>query len=74
LALLQQPGMPAKRPDGAGAAHHPGARMPQAILRRSARCAHCDAKGATVMHPSWGGADVGFVPFPADQMLGYSFT
>jgi hypothetical protein len=35
---------------------------------RSARCAHCGAKGATVMHPSWGGPDVGFVPFPADQM------
>jgi len=33
-------------------------------LRRCARCTACGHKGATIQHPGWGGADVGFLPFP----------
>ena len=33
-------------------------------LRRCARCTACGHKGATLQHPGWGGADVGFLPFP----------
>ena len=36
-------------------------------LRRSARCTACGHKGATIQRPSWGGADVGFLPFPVLQ-------
>jgi hypothetical protein len=34
-------------------------------LWRCARCTACGHKGATLQHPGWGGADVGFLPFPA---------
>ncbi len=27
-------------------------------------------KGATLQHPGWGGADVGFAPFPVDRVSG----
>jgi hypothetical protein len=33
-------------------------------LRQCARCTACGHKGATIQHPRWGGADVGFLPFP----------
>jgi hypothetical protein len=33
-------------------------------LRASARCAKCGRKGATLTGPSWGGMDVGVLPFP----------
>jgi hypothetical protein len=36
------------------------------ILRRSARCEKCGAKGgASLQHPSWAGMQVGWEPFPA---------
>jgi len=38
-------------------------------LRRSARCIACGHKGATIQRPSWGGTDVGFLPFPAGLLL-----
>jgi hypothetical protein len=34
-------------------------------LRRCARCTSCGHRGATLQHPGWGGADIGFLPFPA---------
>jgi hypothetical protein len=36
-------------------------------LRRCGRCTTCGHKGATIQRPSWGGADVGFLPFPAQK-------
>jgi hypothetical protein len=33
-------------------------------LCRCARCTACGHKGATLQHPGWGGADLGFLPFP----------
>jgi hypothetical protein len=38
-------------------------------LRRCARCTACGHKGAKLQHPGWGGAGVGFLPFPADRAL-----
>jgi hypothetical protein len=35
------------------------------VLRQRARCTRCGHKGATIQHPGWGGADIGFLPFPA---------
>ncbi len=35
------------------------------VLRQRARRTACGPKGATLQRPSWGGADVGFLPFPA---------
>jgi hypothetical protein len=35
------------------------------VLRQRARCTRCSHKGATIQHPGWGGADIGFLPFPA---------
>jgi hypothetical protein len=32
-------------------------------LRQCARCTACGYKGATVQHPGWGAADIGFLPF-----------
>jgi hypothetical protein len=26
----------------------------------------CGHKGATIQHPGWGGADIGFLPFPTN--------
>ena len=37
------------------------------VLRQRARCTACGNKGATIQHPSWGGADSGFLPFPAPR-------
>jgi hypothetical protein len=34
-------------------------------LRRCARCTSCGRLSATFQRPSWGGKDVGFLPFPA---------
>jgi hypothetical protein len=33
-------------------------------LRQCARCTACGSKGATLQHPGWAGAQVGFLPFP----------
>jgi hypothetical protein len=33
-------------------------------LRRCARCTARGHKGAAIQHPGWGGADIGFLPFP----------
>jgi hypothetical protein len=38
------------------------------LLRRSARYGKCGARGgASLQHPSWGGMDVGWEPFPATR-------
>ncbi len=37
-------------------------------LRQCARCTACSSKGATIQHPGWGGADVGFLPFPTRRI------
>jgi hypothetical protein len=37
------------------------------MLRQSARCTICGRKGTKLQHPSWGGSDVGFQPFPTDD-------
>jgi hypothetical protein len=37
-------------------------------LRQCARCTACGHKGATIQHPGWGGADIGFLPFPTSRM------
>jgi hypothetical protein len=34
------------------------------LLRRSARCSKCAAKGTTLMLPSWSSTMAGFAPFP----------
>ena len=34
-----------------------------------ARCTVCGNKGATIQHPGWGGADIGFLPFPTTRTL-----
>jgi hypothetical protein len=41
-----------------------GAEASSDMLRRAALCTCCGHKGATLQHPSWGGSEVGFVPFP----------
>ncbi len=33
-------------------------------LRQCALCTTCGRKGATLQHPGWAGAEVGFLPFP----------
>jgi hypothetical protein len=33
------------------------------------RCSKCGRTGLTFTHPSWGGNDVGWSPFPVDQMV-----
>jgi hypothetical protein len=37
-------------------------------LRECARCTACGSKGATLQHPGWAGAQVGFLPFPVGEM------
>jgi hypothetical protein len=34
------------------------------MLRRCARCTRCGDRGATLMHPSWGGSNRGWQEFP----------
>ena len=36
-------------------------------LRRCARCTVCGHKGATLQHPGWAGAHIGFQPFPSQH-------
>ena len=38
------------------------------VLRQCARCSRCGHKGATLQHPSWAGADVGYAPFPVEYL------
>jgi hypothetical protein len=45
-----------------------GPNMSSDKLRRCARCTVCNHKGASVQHPSWGGADIGFLPFPVERL------
>jgi len=40
------------------------------MLRRSARCTYCGAKGATLMLPSWQDSTVGAAPFPIKRFAG----
>jgi len=35
------------------------------VLRQCARCTACGHPGATIQRPSWSGANIGFLPFPA---------
>jgi hypothetical protein len=30
-------------------------------------CTACGHRGATIQHPAWGGADIGFLPLPIDR-------
>ena len=46
-----------------------GAEAPSDKLRQCARCTECGHKGATLTHPTWGGNNVGFLPFPTDTEL-----
>jgi hypothetical protein len=39
------------------------------VLRERARCMRCGHKGATLQHPGWAGANVGFIPFPVHKLL-----
>ena len=43
-------------------------RLSDGVMR--ARCTACAKKGATTEHPGWGGADVGFLPFPGAPFSG----
>ena len=45
-----------------------GPNTSSAKLRRCARCSACGNKGATIQHPGWGGNDVGFLPFPVEEL------
>jgi hypothetical protein len=45
-----------------------GANASSDKLRQCARCTACGHKGATIQHPGWGGADIGFLPFPTTRM------
>jgi hypothetical protein len=36
------------------------------VLRKPARCTRCGHKGATLQDPGSAGANVGFMPFPAE--------
>ncbi len=38
------------------------------VLRQPARCTRCGARGAMLMHPSWGGSHIGVAPSPAHQL------
>ena len=39
-------------------------------LRRVSTCSACGHRGALTFMPSWGGAQIGFLPFPGDESLG----
>ena len=39
------------------------------VLRERARCTACGNKGATIQHPGWGGADIGFLPFSTERSV-----
>jgi hypothetical protein len=41
-----------------------GADAPGDVLRQCARCTACGNRGASLLHPGWGGSGLGFVPFP----------
>jgi hypothetical protein len=47
-----------------------GANVSSDKLRQCARCTACGHKGATIQRPGWGGADVGFLPFPVKRSQG----
>ena len=34
------------------------------------KCSACGHQGALTFAPSWGGAQIGFLPFPGDESLG----
>jgi hypothetical protein len=44
-----------------------GADASSDVLRQRARCICCGHKGATLQHPGWAGANIGFMPFPTGQ-------
>jgi hypothetical protein len=41
-----------------------GADAPSDVLRQCARCIACSNRGASLKHPTWGGNNIGFLPFP----------
>jgi hypothetical protein len=43
-----------------------GADAPSDTLHQCARSAGCGSKGATLKHPTWGGNNIGFMPFPTE--------
>jgi hypothetical protein len=68
LGLLRE--MLAPRTNGAGAVDNSmGADTSSDRLRQSARCTKCGHKGATLQHPGWAGAHIGFQPFPLPREL-----
>ena len=46
-----------------------GPNAPGDKLRSCARCSVCGHKGATLQHPGWAGANVGFVSFPVEKLV-----
>ena len=46
-----------------------GAETSSDKLRRCAKCTKCGHKGATIQHPGWGGAHIGFLPFPVHKLV-----
>ena len=46
-----------------------GANASSDKLRRCVRCTACGHKGATLQHPGWAGAQIGFQPFPSPAPL-----
>ena len=50
-------------------AERKGADASSDVLRQRASCTACGHKGATLQHPGWGGADVGFLPFPVKERI-----
>jgi hypothetical protein len=62
LALAELRALPAARATGVRGRGHPLG--PRRVERRAAATrAACGHKGATIQHPGWGGADIGFLPF-----------
>lgn len=45
-----------------------GADASSDVLRQRARCTRCGARGAMLMHPSWGDLQMGLSPFPTARM------
>jgi hypothetical protein len=48
-----------------------GAETSSDMLRERARRTACGHKGATIQYPEWGGADIGFLPFPTQLRCRY---
>jgi len=65
VAVLLQPEVRTLPTDRGRAADDPlGSQEEVDRLRRSAKCEACGHVGASLSMPSWGGATVGFMPWP----------